>query len=82
MKKALILAIAILTIGLNASGQRKNCKGVTKAGIACKSTIIDKSGYCRSHSPNAIKCAGETKAKKPCGMIVTKKGDYCKYHKP
>lgn len=79
--KILLITILAATIWLSASGQGKTCKGITKAGIACKSKIIDSAGFCRAHSPAAIKCAGETKAKKPCGMIVNKKGELCRYHK-
>ncbi len=77
MKK---LLLPFLLLSLSVVGQEKTCKGTTKAGKPCKSAIVSKSGFCRSHDPQAIKCAGTNAAGKPCGMTVKTKGDKCRFH--
>ena len=78
MKIALILC-AFLTMSMGT--QQKTCHGTTKAGKACQSTLIDKSGYCRAHSPLSVRCSGMNKQGKACQIIVKKIGEYCRYHK-
>lgn len=63
------------------SAQEKTpCKGTTTKNLPCKSTMIMKDGYCRMHSPNAIRCDANTSKKTPCKMVVNKVGEKCKHH--
>lgn len=79
MKKLLFISALALSIG--AMAQNKPCKGTTKAGNPCKSVMVSKTGFCRSHDPNAIKCAAINASGKPCGMTVKVNGEKCRFHK-
>jgi len=79
MKKLLLSSLMMLSVA--AFAQDKHCKGTKKDGTACKSTIINKAGYCRVHDPNAVKCAGKNSKGQPCGMIPPKGEKYCRHHK-
>jgi hypothetical protein len=81
MKKLLLLS-AIVLVTAAAQAQRPTCKGTTKAGQPCKSTIVLKSGYCRSHDPNQPKCAFIKADKTRCKIAVNKAGELCHVHQP
>jgi hypothetical protein len=79
--KRLLLASALVLTSLVSFGQDKpKCKGITKAGKACQSTIVMKNGFCRVHNPSAIRCGAPTKAGKPCQSIVKTAGERCRFH--
>jgi hypothetical protein len=86
--KQLVLLMSFMVFGIVSQAQTNppaklhanKCLGTTKAGQPCKSTIIMKDGYCRSHSPNTPKCGATTSAGKPCKMAVEKAGDKCRFH--
>ena len=81
MKKIALIIFIIACISISGATQQKTCNGTTKAGKACQSTLIDKSGYCRAHSPLSVRCSGMNKQGKSCQIIVKKIGEYCRYHK-
>ena len=78
--KQLIIAVCLL-LSTASIAQPPHCKGITKAGNPCKSTIVKKStGYCNAHDPSRAKCGGTTKAGKPCGQMPMKGQSYCRFH--
>ena len=78
--KKLFLAVAIFATATLTAQQRPTCKGTTKAGQSCKSTIILKTGFCRAHDPNTPKCKATTTSGKPCQMTVKATGERCRHH--
>lgn len=62
-----------------ASKPAKRCQGTTKNGSPCKSIMVMKSGYCRSHDPASPKCGAKT-ASGTCKMTVKNPGDRCRFH--
>jgi hypothetical protein len=82
--KYLITILLFSVVTLTSSAQTKEplaCKGVTKSGVACKSTIVSKkTGYCNAHDPNRVKCTGKTTTGKPCMMVVLKGTTTCRFH--
>jgi hypothetical protein len=81
MKKIIILAAALL-ISAAVNAQRITCKGTTKAGQPCQSTIVSKAtGYCRAHDPAALRCGFIKPDGQPCKMVVSLKGELCRFHK-
>lgn len=83
MKKITNLLVAImcfLSLTLSAQDQLR-CKGTSKSGSACKSTIVSKkTGYCNAHDPNRAKCSGVNSKGQPCGMIPLKNSSTCRHH--
>jgi hypothetical protein len=86
MKKLLSLVVLVMfslttVIAQDKPDQRLQCKGKTKAGDACKSTIVSKkTGYCNAHDPNRPHCTGKNSKGEPCGMIVSKGKTTCRFH--
>jgi hypothetical protein len=65
MYKFIGIVLLVLSSMSVLAGDPIKCKGKTKAGHDCKSTIVSKStGYCNAHDPNKIKC----KAKQSYGV--------------
>jgi hypothetical protein len=81
MKKLLvILCISFISLSVNAQGKLV-CKGTTKAGIACKSTIVSKqTGFCNAHNPNRAHCKAQNSKGQPCGVAPIKETEYCRHH--
>jgi hypothetical protein len=84
MKKIITLFCMVVLV-LSASAQDKKqpltCKGTSKSGSACKSTIVAKNtGYCNAHNPNRTKCTGTNAKGQPCGMAVPKGKTTCRFH--
>jgi RNA polymerase subunit RPABC4/transcription elongation factor Spt4 len=78
--KHLLLLLTIITLSISSYASTP-CKGTTKAGVACKSIIVDsKTGYCNAHNPNRVHCSGKTKAGKNCMMVVLKGSTVCRLH--
>ncbi len=82
--KYLLTIVLFSVVTLTSTAQDKQplaCKGKTKSGVACKSTIVaKKTGYCNAHDPNRVKCTGKTTAGNPCMMIVQKNSTTCRIH--
>ena len=69
-----IMFIALMLTGLALSAQIP-CKGKTKAGSACKSKFVSKSGYCHAHDPNKPVLTPEQKKNRKL-IACVKKTDY------
>lgn len=85
MKKIIMFfLVAVLATSVSAQEKSKQvltCKGTSKSGSACKSTIVAKStGYCNAHNPNRTKCTGTNAKGNPCGMVVVKGKTTCRFH--
>jgi hypothetical protein len=79
--KHLLLLLTVITLSISSYAKPTPCKGTTKAGVACKSIIVDsKTGYCNAHNPNRVHCSGKTKAGKACMMTVSKGSTTCRLH--
>lgn len=80
-KAKVYLLIIFLVLAAMANAQDKpKCKGMTKAGINCKSFVMPKTDFCRVHSPNLQRCGTIKADKKPCRNIVGQPGLKCHYH--
>jgi hypothetical protein len=75
-----ILFIALFMAFTATQQDKPTCKGTTSKGIACKSTIVLKNGFCRVHNPDRVTCAATTAKGQPCKMVVTIAGDTCHVH--
>jgi hypothetical protein len=85
MKKIITLFYVMVLLVTSVSAQEKKqtltCKGTSKSGVACKSTIVAKNtGYCNAHNPNRTKCTGKNSKNEPCGMVVQKGKTTCRFH--
>jgi hypothetical protein len=78
MKKA-IFALALL-LSMSAIAGNPPCKGTTKSGQPCRSTIVSKEGYCGHHNPNGNKCGAATSKGQPCKVLVKEAGQKCRFH--
>lgn len=77
----LILTLLLVLFSISIVSAKEPCKGKSKSGAACKSTIVNKTtGYCNAHDPKRAKCSGKTKKGTPCNMIVTKGSTTCRLH--
>lgn len=76
----LVAIMCFLSLTVNAQ-DRLTCKGTSKSGSACKSTIVSKkTGYCNAHDPNRPHCAGKNAKGQPCGVMPAKNSKYCRHH--
>lgn len=84
--KSLILSLFVVLSTITPltmmAQDKPTCKGTTTKGVACKSTILLKDGYCTHHSPSTIRCSATTSAGKPCKVAVKQAGDKCRFHQP
>jgi hypothetical protein len=81
MYKFIGIVLLVLSSMSVLAGDPIKCKGKTKAGHDCKSTIVSKStGYCNAHDPNKIKCKALNSKDKPCGVAPLKGQQYCRHH--
>jgi hypothetical protein len=77
MKKTII---SLALIGLSLYSFANVCKGVTKNGQPCKSTIVGKNGYCNAHNVDAQTCAFIKKNGQRCKVKVKQGQALCHFH--
>jgi hypothetical protein len=77
---ATLFALFLITMGQANAQTRPACKGTTSKGLACKSTIVAKSGYCFNHDPSGRICGAVTTSGKPCQRKVSPKSQNCPTH--
>lgn len=80
--KQLSIITAFLLLSISTIAQdKKQCQGITKAGIRCKHMTIG--AYCKQHDTSipVIRCGAKTKAGAPCKNRVKVDGDKCHNHK-
>jgi hypothetical protein len=82
MKKLVVILLFVLSTVLSAvAGDPIKCKGTTKKGEPCKSTIVSKkTGYCNAHDPNKPHCKAKNSKGEPCGVAPEKNAEYCRHH--
>lgn len=81
MKKAIVVFLVLLSTIAICTEPQQHCKGLKKDGTQCKSTIINKKGYCRFHDPDVKHCAFMKKSGERCKMPVSDTATYCRFHK-
>lgn len=80
MKKLLMIIICFTAITVSAQNKIV-CKGTSKSGSACKSTIVSKkTGYCNAHDPNRARCTAKNSKGEPCGVMPVKNSTTCRHH--
>lgn len=81
MNKFIGIVLLVLSSISVLAGDPIKCKGKTKAGEECRSTIVSKStGYCHSHDPNRAKCKSKNSKNQPCGVAPIKGQEFCRHH--
>lgn len=84
MKKLLFvlsIIMCLLATSSNAQDKRLICKGKSKSGVACKSTIVSKKlGFCNAHNPNRPHCSAKNSKGEPCGVMPVKNSTKCRHH--
>ena len=90
MRKSL-LTIALFTTlsGFAQDNNAYRCKGITKAGVQCKTSVKEGVNLCWRHDPNYVKkvevqaviCSGTTKSGNPCKVKTKHSSGICHHHR-
>lgn len=79
MKRILLIAALLITISAT-SQEKQKCKGITSKNQPCKSTFVDKQGYCKHHSPATVRCSAIKSNGQKCRMIPKEGQTKCYIH--
>lgn len=82
MKKIALMSLFVLSVVFSAvAGDPIKCKGTTKKGEPCRSTIVSKkTGFCNAHDPNREHCKAKNSKGQACGVAPNKGSEYCRHH--
>jgi hypothetical protein len=81
MKKLVLFFMILFSAFSSMAGDPIKCKGTTKKGEPCKSTIVSKAtGFCNAHDPNKPHCKAKNSKGEQCGVAPEKNAEYCRHH--
>lgn len=81
MKKLVLFFMILFSAFSVLAGDPIKCKGTTKKGEPCKSTIVSKkTGFCNAHDPAKSHCKAKNSKGEQCGVAPEKNTEYCRHH--